>query len=200
MSIICIIPARGGSTRIPLKNIRSFFGKPIIAYAIEAAQKSDLFNHIVVSTDDREIAEIAAKYGAEICIRPSELGKNEVGTWSVTRHAARDYINDEDEGLDKVCCIYATNPMINVSDIGNAEQELHSHIDHVISVGYPGLGDASHFYWSTIHAVTADIGYFARDATTVCYKVDANRICDINTEDDWKRAEDMYAKLKGITK
>lgn len=198
MSSLAIIPARGGSTRIPRKNIRLFYGKPIIAYAIEAAQESNLFNHIVVSTDDREIAEVAAKYGAEISIRPAELGKNEIGTWAVTRHAARGYIADEDEGVDKVCCIYATNPMIDISDLCNAEGELDAHIDHVISVGYPSLRDASHFYWSTIHAIAADIGYFARESTTVCYKVDENRICDINTEDDFLKAEKMYAELRGI--
>lgn len=196
MSNLAVIPARGGSTRIPRKNIRQFFGKPIIAYSIEAAQESDLFDRIVVSTDDREIAEVAAKYGAEICIRPAELGKNEVGTYQVVRHAARGYLNDN---YDKVCCIYATNPMINFMDIGMAENEMYyATVDHVISVGYPNLRDASHFYWSTMQAIAAEIGYFDKVSTTVCYKVDANRICDINFEEDWLRAEQMYAALHNI--
>jgi len=76
---LCIIPARGGSKRIPKKNIKEFCGKPLIAYSIEVAKKSNLFDKIVVSTDSKEIAEVAKKYGAEVQMRPDELANDYVG-------------------------------------------------------------------------------------------------------------------------
>ena len=71
--------------------------------------------------------------------------------------------------------------------------------DHVVSIGYPNLRDASHFYWSTAQAVEDNLPYFDNKSNTMCYKIDENRICDINTMDDWTRAEEMYKKLKGMS-
>ena len=195
MKNLCVIPARKNSVRIPDKNIKDFMGQPIIAYSIQAAQESGLFDRIVVSTDGIEIAQVAAKYGAEICIRPDALAVNEVGTFEVVRHAARCYLND---GYDNVLCLYATSPMISVKDILIASGMLSTiKADHVVSVGYPNLRDAAQIYFSTINSIAENIGYFDLDSTTVCYKIAENRICDINTMPDWARAEEMYKKLKG---
>jgi len=109
---IAIIPARGGSKRIPRKNIKDFFGKPLIAYSIEAALASKLFDKILVSTDDEEIANIAKKYGADIpFIRPKELSDDFTGTGDVVKHAL-EALKAEGETFDFVCTIYATAPLL----------------------------------------------------------------------------------------
>ena len=89
MSAVAIIPARGGSRRILHKNIREFMGRPIIAYSIEAAQKSGLFEDIIVSTDSEEIAQVAANYDAHVSFRPPALCHNDIGTQEVMAHEAR---------------------------------------------------------------------------------------------------------------
>ena len=114
---IAIIPARGGSKRIPRKNIKIFGGKPIIAWSISAAKKSGLFDQIIVSTDDNEIAEIAKQYGAEVpFIRAENLSNDYAGTSDVISQATEWMIN---EGccLEAVCCIYATAPLIQINDL-----------------------------------------------------------------------------------
>jgi len=109
---VCIIPARGGSKRIPKKNIKFFHGKPLIAYSIETAKQSELFNRIIVSTDDEEIAKIAKKYGAEVpFMRPKELADDYSGTDQVIEHAI-DWLKDRDEKYDYACTIYATAPLL----------------------------------------------------------------------------------------
>lgn len=109
---IAIIPARGGSRRIPRKNIRIFCGKPIIAYSIEAAMASKLFERVIVSTDSREIAHVAEEYGAEVpFFRPHELADDHVDTLSVIRHAAG-WLREQGESVDHLCCIYATAPFL----------------------------------------------------------------------------------------
>lgn len=109
---VCIIPARGGSKRIPKKNIKLFHGKPLIAYSIEAALKSNLFDKVIVSTDDEEIAKIAIKYGAVIpFIRPKELSDDFIGTGAVINHTL-EYLKSVGENYDFVCTIYATAPFL----------------------------------------------------------------------------------------
>lgn len=116
---IAIIPARGGSKRIPRKNIKEFCGKPMIAWSIEAAKASGLFDHIIVSTDDGEIAEIAQQCGAEVpFMRPVELSDDYVGTGAVIKHAVEWAINNFGE-LDFICTIYATAPFITPADLIN---------------------------------------------------------------------------------
>ncbi len=110
---IAIIPARGGSKRIPRKNIKSFAGKPMIAYAIEAAQASDLFDHVVVSTDDSEISKIALGFGAETpFVRPADLSDDHTPTVPVIAHAvsACEAIGWD---ADFICCIYPGVPFIH---------------------------------------------------------------------------------------
>lgn len=109
---VAIIPARGGSKRIPRKNIRLFAGKPIIAWAIEAAIDSGLFDSVVVSTDDREIADVAKQHRAEIpFLRPKELTGDFTGTNAVVKHAIR-WFNEHGQTIDYACCIYATAPFV----------------------------------------------------------------------------------------
>ena len=111
---LCVIPARGGSKRIPRKNIKSFNGKPIIAYSIEAALRSDCFDKVVVSTDDLEIAEVGRAYGAEIpFMRLEELANDYAGTLPVIKHAI-EWFEQNQTRPDDVCCIYATAPFVQI--------------------------------------------------------------------------------------
>jgi pseudaminic acid cytidylyltransferase len=117
MSNICIIPARGGSKRIPRKNIKEFLGKPIIAYSIEAAIKSGIFDEVMVSTDDKEIAEIAVKYGAKTpFFRSDENSDDYSGTGDVVFEVLKKY-NELGFKFRFVCCIYATAPLISENKI-----------------------------------------------------------------------------------
>jgi len=110
---VAIIPARGGSKRIPRKNIKEFCGKPMIAWSIEAAIKSKAFNKIIISTDDEEIARIAVESGAEVpFMRPSNLSDDFVATTPVINHAIN-WLNENNITPDYVCCIYATAPLLD---------------------------------------------------------------------------------------
>ena len=114
---LAVIPARGGSKRIPRKNIRSFGGRPMIAWSIASALESKLFDQVIVSTDDVEIAQVARAHGAEVpFIRPAALADDHTETVPVIAHAIGWY---EGQGIpaDVVCCIYATAPFIHVEDL-----------------------------------------------------------------------------------
>ena len=114
---LAIIPARGGSKRIPRKNIKPFCGKPMIAWSIEAALESGCFDRIIVSTDDEEIAEVARQYGAEVpFLRPLELSDDHTGTIPVIRHAI-ETINSQGRAVEQACCLYATAPFIRAEDL-----------------------------------------------------------------------------------
>lgn len=121
---LAIIPARGGSKRIPRKNIKAFCGKPMIAYSIEAAQKSGCFDKIVVSTDDEEIATFARSLGADVpFMRPKELSDDHTATIPVIAHAISASVHDISE-VEAVCCIYATAPFVQPCYIQEAYQKL----------------------------------------------------------------------------
>jgi len=123
---IAVIPARGGSKRIPRKNIKDFGGKPMIAWSIEAAKNTGLFDRIIVSTNDNEIAEIAKELGAEVPFkRPDHLSNDHAGTTEVIAHATQ-WMLDQGIEVDAVCCIYATAPFIQVSDIKRGWEALES--------------------------------------------------------------------------
>ena len=110
--LLAIIPARGGSKRIPMKNIRDFNGRPIICYSIESAQRSRLFDRIIVSTDDRQIAEIATQYGAEVpFFRSAELADDFTGTNVVIADVV-ERLQMSGVTMSAICCIYATAPFI----------------------------------------------------------------------------------------
>ena len=121
---IAVIPARGGSKRIPRKNIKLFCGKPMIAWSIEAARASGLFDHIVVSTDDAEIAEVAKAHGAEVpFMRPVALSDDHTATSPVVAHAIEWY-REYGHMPDPVCCIYATAPFVTAADLQRGLQTL----------------------------------------------------------------------------
>lgn len=117
---IAVIPARGGSKRIPRKNIKNFCGKPMIAWAIETAKQSELFDHIIVSTDDDEVAEIAQQFGAQAPFRrPDNLSDDLTPTVPVIAHATRECFN---LGISPkyVCCIYPCAPFLRADDLKSA--------------------------------------------------------------------------------
>lgn len=132
---IAVIPARGGSKRIPRKNIKIFCGQPIIAWSISAVQRSNCFDRIIVSTDDPEIAEVAKAYGAEApFIRPSDLSNDHIGTIPVIAHAIS-WCNANDQQVNEACCIYATAPFVQAQDLQEGFNVLHeSDADYVVSV------------------------------------------------------------------
>ncbi len=114
---VAIIPARGGSKRIPRKNIKEFCGKPMIAWSIEAAKESGLFAHILVSTDDPETATIARKFSAEVPFgRPAELSDDLTSTDAVLTHAIAKAVQIYGR-FDSACCIYPTNPLLTSLDL-----------------------------------------------------------------------------------
>lgn len=120
MKNLCIIPARGGSKRIPRKNIKPFLGKPIIAYSIEAALKTGIFDEVMVSTDDPEIAEIARKYGANVPFYRSAETANDFATTADVLTEVLDMYASQGKYFDRMCCIYATAPLIQPQDITEA--------------------------------------------------------------------------------
>lgn len=121
---IAVIPARGGSKRIPRKNIKDFCGKPMIAYSIEAALQSNCFDKVIVSTDDAEIAKVAKEYGAEVpFMRPVELSDDYSGTTSVIRHAIEWFLQ-QGFNPELVCCLYATAPFITANYLQQGLQQL----------------------------------------------------------------------------
>lgn len=125
MRRVAIIPARGGSKRIQQKNIRPFAGRPIISYSIEAARSSELFDHILVSTDDEEIARVASLFGADVpFLRPPELADDFVGTLPVIRHAI-EFLQGRGENPEHVCCIYATAPFLTPANLQRGLTVLH---------------------------------------------------------------------------
>ena len=131
---LAIIPARGGSKRIPRKNIKDFLGKPIIAYSIEAALKSELFDEVMVSTDDEEIAEIAKKYGAKVpFMRSKENADDYAGTADVLIEVINQY-KTQNAKFDYVCCIYPTAPLIKQANLEIAYKML---IDNNLDSVFP---------------------------------------------------------------
>ena len=220
---IAVIPARGGSKRIPRKNIKIFNGKPMIAWSIEAAKSTGLFDHIIVSTDDAEIAEVAKQWGAEVpFIRPPELSNDYAGTTEVIVHATQ-WALDEGFDLEALCCIYATAPFIQVADLKAGIDALNSGdwayafavtdfaapifrsfkqtIDGGIEMFFPehfttrsqdlpiALHDAGQFYWGRPDAWIKGLRVFERHSKPIL--IPRWRVQDVDTEDDWIRAEMM---------
>lgn len=121
---LAIIPARGGSKRIPRKNIKPFCGKPMIAWSIEAAHLAGCFDRIIVSTDDAEIADIARAHGAEVpFMRPPELSDDHTGTIPVIAHAI-DWMLQNAGPVDFACCLYATAPFVQAADLQHGFEVL----------------------------------------------------------------------------
>ena len=123
---VAIIPARGGSKRIPKKNIKPFHGKPIIQWSIDVAKSTQIFDRIIVSTDDPDIAEVASKLGAEVpFIRPSSLADDYSTSTAVIQHGVQ-WLMEQGQEVSDVCCIYATAPFIVSHDIQKGHEILSS--------------------------------------------------------------------------
>ena len=226
---IAVIPARGGSKRIPRKNIRDFCGKPMIAWAIEAAQASELFEHVIVSTDDIEIADIATIYGAEVpFVRPADISNDYAGTSEVIAHATL-WALDQNWPLAAVCCIYATVPFLRVEDLLRGLREFEtgnwSYVfgatdfpapifrsfeekpEGGIHMFFPehfstrsqdlpnALHDAGQFYWGHPAAWSEQRLIFDLHSTII--EIPRWRVQDIDTEEDWVRAELLHAVVRG---
>lgn len=190
MSTVAIIVARGGSQRIPLKNIKMFHGKPIIAYSINAAIDSKIFDRVIVSTDNQLIAAVAQQYGAEVIMRSDEMSQNEVGTQEVMAHVLADI------ECDYAACIYPCAPMLTADTLMLAHQELgmFPYVDYIVPVA-TWLRDPGQFYFGRRSAFI-DLVPLEYAMLT---KIDPATECDINTIHDWHKAEQMYAQLHGIT-
>ena len=136
MKTVAVIPARGGSKRIPRKNIRPFLGKPIIAYSIETARQTKLFDEIIVSTDDDEIAAVAKQCGASVpFIRPPEISDDQTGMTTVAVHAVRELEKTGGE-ISSVCLLHAAAPLMRPQDVIAGHEKLQAggkNIDLVFS-------------------------------------------------------------------
>ena len=121
---ICVIPARGGSKRVPRKNIRPFRVRPMIAWSIEAARAAGCFDRIFVSTDDEEIAAVAVSHGADVpFLRPAHLADDHATTQAVVLHAVQ-WCEQQGLPVDAVCCLYATASFVQPKDLQQAQQRL----------------------------------------------------------------------------
>ncbi|MEG3766896.1 pseudaminic acid cytidylyltransferase [Alteromonas sp. 14N.309.X.WAT.G.H12] len=229
---IAVIPARGGSKRIPNKNIRLFAGKPLIAYSIEAAKHSELFDDIVVSTDSEDIAQIAEKYGVSYTVRrPPSLADDVTGTFPVVQHAINQYQQDKGP-VNYVCCIYATAPFLQPDKLQEGYTRLTNEPDmyfafSVTTFPFPiqraivlkGKGvsaiqpeqmgkrsqdlvecyhDAGQFYWGTTEAWLTGKPTFAQSSIPVI--LPRYLVQDIDTPEDWQRAELMYRAYVSMDK
>lgn len=227
LKTVAIIPARGGSKRIPKKNIKDFHGKPLIAYSIEVALKSKLFDKVIVSTDDDEIAKVAKKYGAEVpFIRPKELSDDFVGTGAVIAHAMN-FLKGAGEEIEYFCAIYATAPLLQVKYLQEGLEMLKSSDAHMAfgatSMPFPiqrtfkidengrckmftpqhfmsrsqdldvAYQDAGQFFWIDPNNKATDIAFGKSSIPVVLPR---HLVQDIDTLEDWRRAEYMYEILK----
>ena len=223
---IAVIPARGGSKRIPRKNIKLFLGKPLIAYSIETAKKSALFDKIVVSTDDDEIAEVAVAYGAEVLKRPKELADDFTGTDAVTRHAIN-YFEERGERFTYCCTIYATAPMLREKYLKEGLEALKNsdavHAFSATTMPFPIQrtfkinkdGRCEMFFPEHYHTRSQDLEEAYQDAGQFYWtKLDQvsdeimfgkdsipvilprHLVQDIDMPEDWKRAEIMFRVIQ----
>lgn len=140
MSNLCVIPARGGSKRIPRKNIRPFQGKPILAYSIDAALKSGLFDVVMVSTDDGEFAEVAKQYGASVpFLRSAETANDYATTVDVLLEVVNMY-REQGKEFDSICCLYSTAPFVTSERLKEAFGKLSDQVDGcftIVEYSYP---------------------------------------------------------------
>lgn len=225
---LAIIPARGGSKRIPRKNIKPFCGKRMIDWSIEAARLSGCFDRIIVSTDDEEIAQVARDHGAEVPFRrPAALSDDHTGTIPVIAHAI-EWMNANGAPVELACCIYATAPFVRAEDLRLGLDTLKgSGADYAFSVtSYPfpiqrairlnqeqrvemfhpehfntrsqdleeAWHDAGQFYWGRAGAWIAGKPIFSHEATVV--PLPRHRVQDIDTAEDWERAECLFRTMK----
>lgn len=228
---LAVIPARGGSKRIPRKNIKPFCGKPMIAWSIEAGKASGCFDRIIVSTDDAEIAEVARAHGADVpFMRPSDLSDDYSGTIPVVAHAV-EWIAQQFGSVQFACCLYATAPFVQAQDLRRGLDVLQSsgaqYAFTVTNFAAPiqrsfritdqqrinmfnpaqfttrsqdledAYHDAGQFYWGRAEAWLSGVPLFSQVSTPIV--LPRYRVQDIDTIDDWVRAEMMFEILNQST-
>lgn len=227
---VAVIPARGGSKRIPRKNIKEFCGKPMIAWSIEIALESKCFDQVVVSTDDEEIAKISRRYGANVpFMRRKALADDYTPTIPVIKNAI-EWFEKNGNRIDLVCCIYAAAPFIEIEDLRLSQEKLMTNdclysfpvaifpypiyrakkinsdgrLELVFPEYFDGKNphlvrsqefgetfhDAGQFYWGKKNAWLDEKPIFSNDSVPI--EVPKYRVQDIDTEDDWIRAELMF--------
>lgn len=226
---IAIIPARGGSKRIPRKNIRPFLGRPMIARSIDAAAGAGVFDRILVSTDDAEIREISQSHGAEVpFLRPPELSDDHTPTVPVIRHAIH-WLEEHGCSVKKACCIYATAPLLEARYLREGFEKLEADpalefalsitsfpfpIQRALKLDAAGVTsmfhpeyeltrsqdlehayhDAGQFYWGTRDAWAHNDRIFSSRCKGI--SLPPYRVQDIDTPEDWIRAEWMAKALQ----
>ena len=225
---LALIPARGGSKRIPRKNIRSFRGRPMIAWSIAAAHSAGCFDRIIVSTDDEEIAAVAVSHGAEVpFLRPAHLADDQTTTQAVVLHAV-EWCDEQGLPVEAVCCLYATAPFVQPGDLAEASRLLdqappHSFVFTATSFPFPiqrairidakgrasmfqpehfktrsqdleeAYHDAGQFYWARPAAWASSANLFDDGRPLLLPRW---RVQDIDTEEDWQRAELLHRLLE----
>jgi pseudaminic acid cytidylyltransferase len=210
---VAIIPARGGSKRLPGKNIRPFLGQPVICYSIQAARRSGLFRRIIVSTDSEEIAAVARAAGAEVpFLRPASCSNDHAPLADVLDHALRWLSTEAAENDPYACCLLSTAPMIQARYLKQAYETLiASGVSSVIPVttfDFPifrafslskegacpeAYHDIGQFYWVETARFLEQKRFFTPDARAIV--IPRHFVQDIDTAEDWARAELMFAAL-----
>jgi pseudaminic acid CMP-transferase len=225
---IAVIPARGGSVRIPRKNVRDFCGKPMIAWPIKIAKDSGLFDRILVSTDDEEIAEKSKHFGAEVpFMRPKNLSDDYTGIIDVMSHAVT-WMSNKKWKINAVCCIYPTSIFLTINDLKKGLELLNTEnwsytfsateFEHSIfrsfkvlpnggvEMFFPenysarsqdlpeALHDAAQFYWGNPECWIKNMKIF--ESYSYPIKIPFWRVQDIDTENDFKKAEILFKSLK----
>ena len=227
MSNIAIITARGSSKRIPKKNIKEFMGKPMIAYAIEAAIKSEIFDEIMVSTDSKEIAEISKKYGAKVpFMRSEKTASDYASTFDVIDEVINEYKKRNKE-FDVLCCIYPCVPFLKSGTLKKCYKEMQG-FDAIMPVCrysvpiewamriennllVPNDRKAQNMRSQDIEPKYFDVGMFYFCKTdkiyennslvpnnTKAYIIGENECQDIDTIEDWEMAEIKYKVMKSV--
>jgi pseudaminic acid cytidylyltransferase len=226
---VAVIPARGGSRRIPRKNIKPFCGRPIVAYSISAAKASGLFDRVIVSTEDAEIADVARQCGAEVpFVRPAELADDRTATVPVIRHAVQ-WIERNLGPVEHACCIYPAAPFVQAASLREAYDRLVKlqvsgyvvsattfpapiqrafTLDEAgrVRMFWPGnygarsqdletaYHDAGQFYWGSAAAYLSGTIFLSPES--VAHVLPRSLVQDIDTPEDWDRAESMYRVLR----
>lgn len=227
---VALLPARGGSKRVPRKNVRPFLGVPLIERTIGTVLETGIFRRVVVSTDDDEVAEVATAAGAEVPFRRrAELADDHTGTRPVVQHALRWLEQDEGSLPDLACLVYATAVLTMPDDLVAARDQLVAgDMEFVFSAAaYPApvhravrrrpdggcellwpehvrtrsqdlpeaFHDVGQFYWGRSSAWLTTGSVF--EARSALYEIPHWRVQDIDTHDDWKRAELLVRLLDG---
>lgn len=225
---VAVIPARGGSKRIPRKNIKPFCGKPMLAWSIEAALQSGCFDQVIVSTDDEEIATVALQWGAVVpFLRPQQLADDHTGTIPVIQHAIG-WFQDQGHAVELACCVYATAPFVQAEDIRRGmdimTQVGSDYAFTVTSYAFPiqrairlteagrvvmfnpehfntrsqdleeAFHDAGQFYWGRAAAWLGGEPIFAAGSAPIM--LPRHRVQDIDTPEDWERAEWLFKVMQ----